>query len=467
MGQKIRKIKRLFVANRGEIAVRIIRACHELGIDVVIGVSEADRHSLGAKLADRSICIGASPAANSYLRTELSISAALGTECDAIHPGYGFLSENAKIADECEKEGLVFVGPPARVIKLMGDKISAVEAAREAGVPTLPCSPAVESIEEGAEWIEQIGYPCIIKASAGGGGRGMRIVRNQPDFGSNFDSARAEANAAFGDGTVYIEKFVGRARHVEVQIIADEFGNVCHLFERDCSIQRRHQKLIEEAPSPVLSKKVRRKLLSSAVQLAKTVEYLNAGTIEYLYDVDEKNFYFLEMNTRLQVEHPVTEQITGIDIVKEQIRISEGHSLSFRQSDVECRGSAIECRINAENPSNNFLPNPGKIERWAAPPKEGMRLDTHCFEGYLVPPFYDSLLAKLIVHSCDREKAITELGGSLKDLDIRGVETTALFLSAVIASDEFQTSRVTTTWLEDVFLPRWMENDARRGGNQR
>jgi acetyl-CoA carboxylase biotin carboxylase subunit len=466
MGQEIRKIKRLFVANRGEVAVRVIRACQELGIDVVIGVSEADRESLGAKLADRTICIGASPATDSYLRTELSISAALGTECDAIHPGYGFLSENSKFADECEKEGLVFVGPSAPIIEMMGDKISAVEAARDAGVPTLPCSPAVESVEDGTEWINRIGFPCIIKASAGGGGRGMRIVRSQKDFEMSFEPARAEANAAFGDATVYIEKYVGCARHVEVQIVADKLGNVCHLFERDCSIQRRHQKLIEEAPSPVLSKRIRQKLLSSAVQLAKAVKYLNAGTIEYLYDVDEGEFYFLEMNTRLQVEHPVTEQITGIDIVKEQIRISEGQSLSFQQSDVECRGSAIECRINAENPSNNFLPNPGRIDRWTAPRNESVRLDTHCFEGYQIPPYYDSLMAKLIVHCDDREKAITELGISLECLDVCGVETTSPFLSAVIASNEFQTNQVTTTWLEDVFLPRWMEDRANRGENQ-
>ena len=466
MVPNIRPINRLFIANRGEIAVRIIRACKDLGIETVIGVSDADRGSLGSTMADRAICVGAAPAPESYLRADFLISAALGTGCDAVHPGYGFLSEKAQFADACAKEGLTFVGPPSRVIEMMGDKISAVHAAGAAGVPTLPCSPALEALSDAMAWANRIGYPCIIKASAGGGGRGMRIVGTDSDVRANFTSARTEAEAAFGNATVYLEKYVQHARHIEAQVIADRLGAVCHLFERDCTVQRRHQKLVEEAPSPILSEAVRLELLASAVALAEAVEYQNVGTIEYLYDIDEEKFYFLEMNTRLQVEHPVTELVTGIDIVQEQIRISEGYPLSFIQEDVECVGSAIECRINAEDPKDNFHPSPGGISEWCPPGHRNVRMDTHCFDGYLVPPYYDSLLAKLIVHSPDRKTTIHDLAKNLEDFKIGGVKTTKQLLTEVISCDDFGEGDVTTTWLEQEFLPRWIGSSPANGGLQ-
>ncbi len=448
-------IKRVFVANRGEIAVRIIRACQELGIETVIGVSEPDRESLGARMADRAICIGPAPAAQSYLRPEILVTAARGTGCQAVHPGYGFLSERAVFQRKCVEMGLIFIGPTAEAIDAMGDKLSAIALARDAGVPVVPGSAELKSEAEVRAAAAAIGYPCLLKASAGGGGRGMRIVRSDAELAAAFSGARAEAQAAFGDPTVYLEKFVERARHIEIQVIGDVHGNICHLFERDCSVQRRHQKLIEEAPSPVLPPATRARMAEAAVALARNVGYSSAGTVEFVYDADEDRFYFLEMNTRIQVEHPVTEMVTGIDLVKEQLRVAMGETLSFRQEDVRIRGHAIECRINAEDASSGFMPSPGRVTRWSAPEHPDLRLDTHCHEGYLVPPYYDSMVAKLIASGGNRGQSVELMVGALDEFRVEGIKTTIALQSAVVAHPTFRDAGVTTRWLENEFLPSW------------
>ena len=400
-------IQRLFVANRGEIAVRIIRACQQLGIEAVVAVSDVDRNSLAARLATRAVCIGPAAASQSYLRAETLVAAALGSGCQALHPGYGFLSERPAFARMCEHAGLLFVGPRAESIEAMGEKLAAVHIAEQAGVPRVPGSDRIETIEDARRAAERIGFPLLIKANAGGGGRGMRLVHEARDLAGAIESAASEARAAFGDPMLYIEKFISLARHVEVQVLGDGKGNVVHLGERDCSTQRRYQKLIEEAPSPVIDHRVRRQMTDAAVSLAAQVAYRGAGTVEFVYDPESQKFYFLEMNTRIQVEHPVTEMVTGRDLVVEQIQIAAGEPISFVQKDVELRGHAIECRINAEDPARNFMPCPGRIEIWD-PPSTGnhLRVDTHCYAGYVVPPHYDSLLAKLIVHAPDRSSAI-------------------------------------------------------------
>ena len=448
-------IKRVFVANRGEIAVRIIRACRDLGIETVIGVSEADRESLGAHMADRAICIGPAAAAQSYLRPEILVTAAQGTGCQAVHPGYGFLSERAVFQRKCVEMGLIFIGPTAEAIDAMGDKLSAIALARDAGVPVVPGSAQLSSEAEMRDAAATIGYPCLLKASAGGGGRGMRIIRSDAELATAFSSARAEAQAAFGDPTVYLEKFVEHARHIEIQVIGDMQGNICHLFERDCSVQRRHQKLIEEAPYPVLPPATRARMAEAAVALARNVGYSSAGTVEFVYDADQDRFYFLEMNTRIQVEHPVTEMITGIDLVKEQLRIAMGEPLSFRQEDVRIRGHAIECRINAEDASSGFMPNPGRVTHWSAPEYPGLRLDTHCHEGYLVPPYYDSMIAKLIAWGENREQAVKLMLSALDEFRVEGIKTTIPLQRAVVAHRTFREAEVTTRWLESEFLPSW------------
>jgi acetyl-CoA carboxylase biotin carboxylase subunit len=449
------EIKRVFVANRGEIAVRIIRACRALGIETVIGVSEADRPSLGARMADRTVCIGPAPSTQSYLRPEILVTAALGTGCQAVHPGYGFLSERAVFQRNCAENGLIFIGPSADAIDSMGDKLSAIALARAAGVPVVPGSAELSTEAEVRKAAADIGYPCLLKASAGGGGRGMRIVRSDAELASAFSSARAEAQAAFGDPTVYLEKFVERARHIEIQVIADLHGNVCHLFERDCSVQRRHQKLIEEAPSPVLPPATRGQMAEAALALARNVGYSSAGTVEFVYDADEDKFYFLEMNTRIQVEHPVTELVTGIDLVQEQLRVAMGERLSFRQQDIKIRGHAIECRINAENAGAGFAPSPGHVTRWSPPQFPGLRLDTHCEQGYMVPPYYDSMVAKLIASGDDRRQAMAQMLRALGEFVVEGIHTTIPLHRAVVAHPVFREAGVTTRRLENEFLPTW------------
>ena len=445
--------KRIFIANRGEIAVRIIRACRSLGIESVVAVSTADRDSLAAQMATRAICIGPAAASLSYLKPEALVTAALGTGCEAVHPGYGFLSERASFSRLCSESGLVFIGPSPEAIESMGDKLTAVRLADAAKVPRVPGSDKVTSKEVAEREAKRIGYPFLFKASAGGGGRGMRLVRNSAELAPAMESATAEAQAAFGDSTLYMEKYIESARHIEIQILADAHGNVIHLGERDCSTQRRHQKLIEEAPSPFISDEVRKTLSEAAVRLAQRVDYRGAGTVEFVYDEQTGKAYFLEMNTRIQVEHPVTEMVTGRDLVVEQIRIAAGEPISFSQEEVKVTGHAIECRINAEDAARNFAPGPGRITEWNAPGEKGVRVDSHCYSGYLVPPYYDSLLAKLIVHAEDRDATVKKMLGSLKQFVVRGVPTTIGFHHEVLSHDDFRAGRVNTRWVEEKFFP--------------
>jgi acetyl-CoA carboxylase biotin carboxylase subunit len=446
-------IRRVFVANRGEIAVRIIRACRSLGINTVLGVSEADVDSLAARMADEVVVLGPPQPTHSYLRADLLVRAAKRTRCDAVHPGYGFLSERASFARACGDAGLIFIGPTPESIDSMGDKITAVGLASEAGVPCVPGSGAVSDPDEALAIATQIGFPVLIKATAGGGGRGMRVVGSAAELPQLFRSASSEAQSAFGDPTLYVEKFIERARHIEIQIIGDQFGNVVHLGERECSTQRRHQKLIEEAPSPVLGENEREAMGESAVRLARNVDYVGAGTVEFVVDDRDNSYYFLEMNTRIQVEHPVTEMISGRDLVAEQIRVASGLPLSFTQDDVVLHGHAIECRINAEDPDRGFFPSPGTVEDWVPPSGPGVRVDTHCYSGYTVSPYYDSLLAKIIVHAPTRAEAIEKMSTALSELTVTGPTTTAAFHHSVLAHPDFAEGAVTTRWVEDVFLP--------------
>lgn len=445
-------IRRVLIANRGEIAVRILRACRALGMEGIAAVSEADENSLVARLADGVAVIGPAPAAQSYLRSDLLVQAAKDHDCDAVHPGYGFLSERAAFAQACADAGLVFIGPSPQAIEAMGDKITAVELAAKAGVPRVPGSGAVADAEQARRVAGEIGYPVLLKATAGGGGRGMRIVRSEQEVDAAFKFAASEAQSAFADGTLYVEKFIENARHIEIQLIGDQHGNVVHLAERECSTQRRHQKLIEEAPSPALDEQARVRMGVCAVQLARNVGYFSAGTIEFVVDACNNSFYFLEMNTRIQVEHPVTEMVTGIDLVAEQIRVACGLPLSFTQADVRLNGHAIECRINAEDPDRNFLPRPGLVTDWQPPEGAGVRVDSHCYPGWTVTPHYDSLLAKVVVHAPTRGEAIARMRQALLDLKVTGPATTALFHRAVLAHPDFAQGRVTTRWVEEVFL---------------
>ena len=446
--------ERVFVANRGEIAVRIVRACHSLGLETVVAVSSADRDSMAARMATRAVCIGPAAAAESYLRPETLVAAALGSGCQAVHPGYGFLSERASFSRLCAEHGLVFIGPTPEAIEAMGDKLTALRIADEADVARVPGSDRVTSLAQARVEAQRIGLPFLFKASAGGGGRGMRLVRSEAEIEQAMTSAATEAQAAFGDSTLYIEKYIESARHIEIQILADTHGNVVHLGERDCSTQRRHQKLIEEAPSAFISDATRAHLADAAVRLARRVSYRGAGTVEFVYDEKTGEAYFLEMNTRIQVEHPVTEMVTGIDLVREQIRIAAGEPLSFRQNDVRTNGHSIECRINAEDPARNFMPGPGRIQAWSEPAGDGVRVDTHCEAGYLVPPFYDSLMAKLIVHGADRGQAISRMRQSLKAFRVEGVPTTIAFHHDVLSDPDFAAGRVNTRWVEECFLAR-------------
>jgi acetyl-CoA carboxylase biotin carboxylase subunit len=441
-------VTRVLVANRGEIAVRVIRACRSLGIETVATVSEADRQSMAAQMADRAICIGPPRSTDSYLRTEVLVAAAHGTGCDALHPGYGFLSERAELAQACADNSITFVGPSADNIRQMGDKLQARKIASSAGVPTVPGSDHAKNAHEAAALAEKIGYPVLLKASAGGGGRGIKLVWNAGEMQGTFTTAAAEARAAFGNDTLYMERYVGNARHIEVQVLGDHFGDVIHLGERDCSLQRRHQKIIEEAPAYALSPAVRQKICRAAATLARSIGYRNAGTIEFIYDNDTSDFYFLEMNTRIQVEHPVTEMITGVDLVAQQLRIARGERLAFKQEEIQLHGHAIECRINAESPRHGFRPCPGRIVTWQPPQGSGVRVDSHCYSGYLVPPYYDSLLAKLIVHGADRAGAADRTRQALAAFTVEGIDTGIPFLQTVIDDPEYLAGKVNTRWLE-------------------
>ncbi|MBN1587782.1 MAG: acetyl-CoA carboxylase biotin carboxylase subunit [Candidatus Omnitrophica bacterium] len=428
---------KILVANRGEIAVRVMRACREMGIRTVAVYSEPDASSLHVRFADEAVCIGKGPSAQSYLNIPAVISAAEITDVDAIHPGYGFLAENAHFAEICASCKITFIGPSPEAMRLMGDKTNALEVMRKAGLPTVPGSNGlVNTKEQALEVAAKIKYPVIIKATAGGGGRGMRICHNDARLISAFVTAQAEAEAAFGNAGVYIEKYVERHKHVEVQVLADEHGNVVHLGERDCTVQRRHQKLIEESPSPAIDNKLRRKITRVTVKGVKAAGYSNAGTVEYILDA-EGNFYFMEMNTRLQVEHPVSELVTGIDIVKEQIRVAAGEKLSFKQEEIQFTGSAIECRINAEDPDDDFRPCPGKIELLSFPGGPGVRVDTHIYGGYSIPPYYDSMIAKVIVKAQNRQEAIQLMRRALTETIVEPIKTTVPMHRRVLDADKF------------------------------
>lgn len=442
---------KILIANRGEIAVRIIRACREMGIQTVAVYSEADRDCLHTLLADEAICIGPAPSTQSYLNMERILSATVAMKADAIHPGFGFLSENARFAELCSKCNITFIGPSAEIINRMGNKSEARKTMIEAGVPVVPGSKeAVYTAEDGLAMAKEIGFPVMIKASSGGGGKGMRISRSEEDFTELFNAAQLESVKGFSDDTMYIEKYIEKPRHVEFQIMADKFGNVIHLGERDCSIQRRHQKVLEEAPCSVISPELRKQMGETAVRAAKSVGYENAGTIEFLLDKD-KNFYFMEMNTRIQVEHPVTEMVSGLDLIKEQIRVAAGEPLSVTQDQVEIRGHAIECRINAENPQKHFMPCPGRIQTVHLPGGNGVRVDTHIYSDYKVPANYDSMLMKLIVYDKDREAAIAKMQSALGEVIIEGIETNINFQYEILENEAFRSGDTDTGFIEKYF----------------
>ena len=438
--------EKILIANRGEIALRIHRACREMGIRTVAVHSEADANAMHVRLADEAVCIGPARSADSYLNKPAIISAAIITGADAIHPGYGFLSENADFAAMVEKHGITFIGPTVEQMRLMGDKITARKAAKEAGLPITEGSPALESVDDAKLWANKIGYPIIIKAKDGGGGKGMKIAFSDEDIEEAYTMAKAEAKAAFPSDVVYMEKYLQHPRHIEMQVLADKYGNVVHLGERDCSIQRNNQKVIEESPSPALNETQRREIGEIVRNAMQKIGYCNAGTLEFLYE--NGRFYFMEMNTRLQVEHPVTEAITGIDIVKEQIRIAAGAQLGYTQKDIHFNGHAIECRINAENPQT-FVPCPGKIEEWHAPGGLGVRVDSEIYSGYSIPPFYDSMIAKLIVHAGTRNAALMRLRRALEEFVIMGVQTTIPLHQEIISQPEYLDGQYDIHWLEN------------------
>ncbi len=442
-------IKKLLIANRGEIAVRIIRACKELGVESVAVHSQADRESLHVQLADEAYCIGPTASKDSYLNFTNIMSVAMLTGCDAIHPGYGFLAENADFAELCRECNVTFVGPSPEAINKMGTKDVARETMREAGVPIVPGSTGiVESVEDGMSIANDIGYPVIIKATAGGGGKGIRVAKNEQELIKGITITQQEAATAFGNPGVYIEKFIEDFRHVEIQVLADSHGNTVHLGERDCSIQRRLQKLIEETPSPALDEKTRELMGNAAVKAAQAVDYTGAGTVEFIYDYRENKFYFMEMNTRIQVEHPVTEMVTGVDLIKEQIKVANGETLPFTQEEVTFNGWAIECRINAENPEKNFMPSPGTIQMYLPPGGYGVRVDSAAYPGYAIPPYYDSMVAKLIVHAPTREEAIERMKRALDEFVIDGVATTIPFHQKLLNHEKFVGGEFNTKFLE-------------------
>mgnify|MGYP000810437019 CR=1 FL=1 len=442
--------KKILIANRGEIAVRIIRACREMDIMSVAICSEADKDALHAQLADQTICIGPAPAKDSYLDMERVLGAAMAVGADAIHPGFGFLSENSKFVRMCEKCNITFIGPSAEIIDRMGNKSAARKTMMDAGVPVVPgTKDAVYEAEAGQKIADDMGYPVMIKASAGGGGKGMRVCYDSEDFVHTFETAKLEAENAFGDGTMYIEKYIEDPRHIEFQILADKYGNTIHLGERDCSIQRRHQKLIEESPSPAITEKIRKSMNHDAILAAKAVGYTNAGTIEFILD-PKGTYYFMEMNTRIQVEHGVTEMVTGTDLIIEQIRVAMGEELSFKQEDIRIKGHAIECRINAEIPEKNFMPSPGVVQHMHLPAGNGVRVDTALYTGYKIPSEYDSMIAKVIVHAPDREAALQKMRSALDEMVVMGVETNLDFQYQIMKNQVFCDGKADTGFIENV-----------------
>lgn len=444
------RFDKVLIANRGEIALRILRTCEEMGIATVAVHSTIDRHALHVQLADEAVCIGEPPSSKSYLNIPNIIAAALTRNATAIHPGYGFLAENARFAEICADHKIAFIGPTPDAIRSMGDKSTAKETMQRIGVSTVPGSDGLLTDEKEALSVAQaIGYPVIIKATAGGGGRGMRLVRGEEELVKSFLAAQGEAEAAFGNAGVYLEKFIERPRHIEFQVLADSYGNVIHLGERDCSIQRRHQKLLEEAPSPALTPELRAKMGAAAVQVAQSIQYLGAGTVEFLLD-RSGSFYFMEMNTRIQVEHPVTEMITGLDLIAEQLRIAQGEPLSLTQEQVQFRGHAIECRINAEDPDHNFRPHPGRISGYLPPGGPGVRMDSHVYTDYEIPPYYDSLIGKLIVWGQDRPTAIKRMRRALRECAITGLPTTIGFHQRILDTAEFLSGEVYTNFVEQM-----------------
>jgi acetyl-CoA carboxylase, biotin carboxylase subunit len=446
-------MKRILVANRGEIALRAVRAARKLGIATVAACSDADRNSPHVWAADHSVCIGPPAAALSYLNGPALIEAAQGSGCDAIYPGYGFLSERSSFAAACREEGLIFIGPSPEAISMMGDKVEARRAAERNGVPVVPGSQqGFTDGDQAARVASEIGFPLLLKASGGGGGRGMRVVADPSEFSGQFSQASAEALSAFGNAEIYLERFFARVRHIEIQVFGDRHGNAVHLWERDCSIQRRHQKLVEEAPSPVLDAPVRVQMAEAATALIRNIDYEGAGTIEFIYDLDSGQWFFIEMNTRIQVEHPVTEEIFDVDLVVEQMRVAAGEAISFRQPPAPNRRCAIEFRINAEDPANNFRPSPGTVVEWAPPSGQGVRLDSHVYQSYVVPPFYDSLLGKLIISGNDRERMLARAKSALGRFQIAGVATTLPFHRRLIDCAPFIDATAHTRWVEEEML---------------
>ena len=444
-------LKKILIANRGEIAVRIIRACREMGIRTVAIYSEADKTSLHVSLADEAICVGPAPSSKSYLNMKAILEAACLTGADSIHPGFGFLSENSTFAKICEEMGIKFIGPNYRLIELLGNKSKAKETMKNAGVPVVPGSEGlIKSKEEAVELAEQIKYPVMLKASAGGGGRGIRVAYNKEQLEKEYDLVKQEAKVSFNDDSLYLEKFVENPRHVEIQVLADEHGNCIHLGERDCSVQRRNQKVLEETPSSILDDKTRKKMGEVAVNAVKEIGYTNAGTIEFLVDKN-KDFYFMEMNTRVQVEHPVTEMVTGIDIIKEQIKIASGEPLSYKQKDITFTGHSLEVRINAEDPDKNFMPCPGTITDLHLPGGNGVRIDTAIYPGYAIPPTYDSMIAKIIVHGKDRNESIAKMKSSIAELVVEGIKTNADFILKILEDEDFKNNNYDTSFISKKF----------------
>ena len=446
------KLNKILIANRGEIAVRIIRACKEMNIKTVAVYSEADKDALHTKLADEAICIGPANSKQSYLNIKNIIEAANITKADSIHPGFGFLSENAQFAKICEESNIKFIGPKSEVINLLGNKSNSKELMKKEGVPVIPGSEgSIKNLKEAILICEKIGYPILLKASAGGGGKGIRVVNSFEELETSYNIVKQEAKNAFNDDEIYIEKYIKNPRHVEIQILADEHGNVVHLGERDCSIQRNHQKIIEETPSTIVDEKLRNKMGNAAIKAVKAANYTSCGTVEFLVD-DDKKFYFMELNTRIQVEHPITEMRTGIDLVKEQIKIAAGESLKFKQKEIEFKGHAIECRINAENPSKNFMPSPGKINEINLPGGNGVRIDTAIYDGYVIPPNYDSMIAKIITYGTNRNEAISKMKRSLEELVIDGIDTNRDFLFDIIKNQNFIRGNFDTSFIEKEIL---------------
>ena len=445
---------RILIANRGEIALRILRACKDMGIETVAVYSEADRDSLHLRFADETICIGPAASADSYLNIPALIAAAEIADVEAIHPGYGFLSENEHFAEVCQSCNIKFIGPSAKAIAQCGDKVAAKRLAKEAGVPCVPGSDGpIENEQDALTVARKIGFPVLVKAAAGGGGRGMRVAHNEPSLVTGYHSARSEAEKAFKDSTVYLEKYIEKPRHVEIQIMADQHGNVVHLGERDCSLQRRHQKLVEESPCPVLDEKTRQAMGEAAVRLAKAANYTSAGTVEFLLDKN-KNFYFIEINSRIQVEHPVTEMVTDTDLIREMILVAAGHKLSWKQDEIRMRGHAMEFRINAEDPDHNFKPCPGKITQFVAPAGPGVRWDSHIYQGYSVPPHYDSMVGKLIIHRHTRKQVIEVARRALNELLVEGITTTTGLFLRILDHSDFAAGDIDTGFIERYFAPR-------------